>query len=435
MLSSQERRHADWARHLLLLGGLLALMREAVCQDLRERVEAAGVRCMAEVEGGASGPAFVGCIDREVDVGHHNRQYFEFIRNFSCAQDDLGTPPERRTVVTVPVGYDACEAAAAVPSKPGGGGDVQSPHQDFDYLPGVLPAGNDIVQEADMDVQQAAQRCTELADCKGFTYQSKSPFESKATMFFKSSAYGYRPDPKWHTMLRKKDETCTVRDPGVVEEMRSFHVDIIREEPLVAMVRGFATAAECDELVAAGGAWEGMSRAYTSSGGFSQERRSYSSNIYPPLNDPQDGITRLTALMFAVTRNLTGYVVYPQGQEPVNAVLYKIIGDEYRPHCDGDCAGSEHQPGERIATSILYCRAAEKGGQTSFTESALKVVPAEGDMLLFAYRYPDGKMTRAEAEHSGCPLRAGKKWIATQWYREGVSELWNWEAANQQSRF
>jgi hypothetical protein len=139
-------------------------------------------------------------------------------------------------------------------------------------------------------------------------------------------------------------------------------------------------------------------------------------------------------------------------------VVYKEAGDEYRPHCDGECYGAPYKLGKRVATSINYCEVADSGGQTSFTQSAIKVVPSAHDLLLFAYKLPSssgvGNRTRATpasvaeataaaaqatqaaqavamdngfTEHSGCPLRSGRKWIATQWYREGVSVLRPWE--------
>ena len=84
--------------------------------------------------------------------------------------------------------------------------------------------------------------------------------------------------------------------------------------------------------------------------------------------------------------------------------------------------------GRRIASSLTYCRVADRGGFTTFTQAGLKVVPKRGQMLLFGYKlngspYMDDGLT----EHSGCPLREGSKWVATQWYREGVSEERGWE--------
>ncbi len=86
-----------------------------------------------------------------------------------------------------------------------------------------------------------------------------------------------------------------------------------------------------------------------------------------------------------------------------------------------------------VATAILYCHPARRGGHTTFTRGALKVVPRPGDLLLFVYKLPDGRADGGLTEHSGCPVRAGRrKWIATQWFREGISldEPWHrWEAA------
>jgi hypothetical protein len=35
-------------------------------------------------------------------------------------------------------------------------------------------------------------------------------------------------------------------------------------------------------------------------------------------------------------------------QEPVNAVYYKDNGDQYRPHCDGECSGGRCFLGTRL---------------------------------------------------------------------------------------
>ena len=117
-------------------------------------------------------------------------------------------------------------------------------------------------------------------------------------------------------------------------------------------------------------------------------------------------------------------------QEPVNAVYYKDYDDQYSAHCDGECAGGRYQEGRRIATSLTYCEVAVRGGDTLFTRSGLKVSPQPGQMLFFGYKMFDqhGKprMDTGQTEHTGCPLREGRKWIATMWFREGVNATRDW---------
>lgn len=124
------------------------------------------------------------------------------------------------------------------------------------------------------------------------------------------------------------------------------------------------------------------------------------------------------------------------GQEPVNAVYYKDYDDQYRAHCDGECHGGRWREGQRIASALTYCQTAEEGGYTLFTRAGLKVVPRRRSMLFFGYKInpasPGGlpSMDAGLTEHSGCPLRRGTKWIATMWFREGVTPEKDWQAMN-----
>jgi len=204
-----------------------------------------------------------------------------------------------------------------------------------------------------------------------------------------------------------------------------LRVSIIREQPLIALVHSFASKFECEALQRLAGNLENMSFSHASGVNSGHYRRSYSQNIYPA--SISDRVyARFSARMFDVTRTLTSYPVFPSGQEPLNVALYRDVGDEYRPHCDGQCGGGPYKPGERIATSIVYCRVADKGGQTTFTVNNLKVLPETGDMLIFGYLL-NGRMAGPEVEHSGCPVRRGQKWIATQWYREVPPDGRHWE--------
>ena len=72
---------------------------------------------------------------------------------------------------------------------------------------------------------------------------------------------------------------------------------------------------------------------------------------------------------------------------------------------------------------------ASEGGGTLFTRSGIKVAPKPRQMLFFGYKLGNDTllMDDGHTEHSGCPLRAGSKWIATMWYREGLTPTNNWE--------
>jgi hypothetical protein len=150
----------------------------------------------------------------------------------------------------------------------------------------------------------------------------------------------------------------------------------------VAVVLNFATDQECEELVKAGGSNQDMRHAIEGgankrgAGAPSLYCRSYSFSIHVDHEDRTNIITHFTKRMFAFVRCVTGYKVYSPGQEPINAVLYKNVGDENRPHCNGSCEGQWYVLGERVAMSIVYCDVPKvdgkpEGGQMSFMRSGL----------------------------------------------------------------
>ena len=125
-------------------------------------------------------------------------------------------------------------------------------------------------------------------------------------------------------------------------------------------------------------------------GSASSYRQSYSVNMFPDFDDESDPVTAVSRRKFAFARDVAEYTELEEndGQEPLNAVYYFNDGDQYRPHCDGECHGGAYSRGRRIATSLTYCAVADKGGYTMFTRSGLKVVPQKGSMLFFGYKVP-----------------------------------------------
>eukprot|EP01038_Epipyxis_sp_PR26KG_P010977 gene10977-14745_t len=121
----------------------------------------------------------------------------------------------------------------------------------------------------------------------------------------------------------------------------------------------------------------------------------------------------------------TDYDLSPDGQEDFTTIQYNP-SDEYVNHCDGQCDGKMHTQYGRIGTAVLYCKAAKRGGATSFTKADVFVNGKPGSASFFTYRGPDGLMDDGYTEHSGCPVFDGEKWISVIWFRGGVDATHPW---------
>ena len=156
----------------------------------------------------------------------------------------------------------------------------------------------------------------------GFTFNSQSQ-EGTHTMYFKTSAAGFARAPEWHSYRVVKTGVC------LASEKQSYTVNIIRESPLIAQIDDFASEEDCEHMYTVAGPEMGPAHVGgAGSAGASSYRRSFSSNMNPDLDDPSDLLTQLAQRQFSFVRHITGYGVTAPGQEPVNAVLYKVTRAE-----------------------------------------------------------------------------------------------------------
>lgn len=153
----------------------------------------------------------------------------------------------------------------------------------------------------------------------------------------------------------------------------------------------------------------------------SESRKAQQARYSPELNDTNaESLTLLLDRLYTITNSITGFNMHPDGQEGFMVIQYGK-NDQYTPHCDGLCDGTKYKKGGRVATAILYCKVAEVGGGTTFTQSDIFLKPSKGMVTFFSYKGPDGTMDDGLTRHSGCPVIEGEKWITTAWMREGVS--------------
>ena len=200
-------------------------------------------------------------------------------------------------------------------------------------------------------------------------------------------------------------------------------IDVIAEDPIVAVVKAFASRDECAtmQLLAARG---GARRRTPQEGAWSHD-------------DPSTGFRRRLGLTYdwdlvgdetlpaalldraaAVAEAFDISVPIGTFQEPLNLVEYDQF-DFYEPHCDVSCERSGSRPGGRVATLLLVCEAPTLGGATAFPRhrgKALTLRPGAGDAVFFAY----DKNAR-ESLHAGCPVRGGVKRVVSIFLRDGVT--------------
>ena len=102
-------------------------------------------------------------------------------------------------------------------------------------------------------------------------------------------------------------------------------------------------------------------------------------------------------------------------------VLRYQRGNEYQPHYDyfdPSQPGTPHllrRGGQRVATFVIYLNTPEQGGATTFPDVGLDIAPRQGHAVFFSYPRPHPS---TRSLHGGAPVRAGEKWIATNWLRE-----------------
>jgi prolyl 4-hydroxylase len=130
-----------------------------------------------------------------------------------------------------------------------------------------------------------------------------------------------------------------------------------------------------------------------------------------------------TPLVAGIERRIAELVRWPlENGEGLQILRYRP-GAEYRPHHDyfdpvhPGTARILQRGGQRVGTVVMYLNTPEAGGATTFPEVGLEVAPVRGNAVFFSY---DRAHPATKTLHGGAPVRAGEKWVATKWLRQGV---------------
>jgi prolyl 4-hydroxylase len=107
--------------------------------------------------------------------------------------------------------------------------------------------------------------------------------------------------------------------------------------------------------------------------------------------------------------------------ETIQGQRYRV-GEEYSHHRDYFREERPHwqqerrRGGQRSWTAMIYLNVVEAGGETEFPDLGLTVTPEPGLLLAWNNMDRHGRPNR-RTRHAALPVRAGEKYVITQWYR------------------
>lgn len=107
------------------------------------------------------------------------------------------------------------------------------------------------------------------------------------------------------------------------------------------------------------------------------------------------------------------------GQGEALTVLRYRPGQQFRLHSDA----LPNVRNQRVKTVLVYLNDDFCGGQTTFPDHDVVIVPQAGDAIIFDNTDTAGRPL-SRARHAGEPVTRGTKWLATRWIRARPFDVW-----------
>lgn len=187
---------------------------------------------------------------------------------------------------------------------------------------------------------------------------------------------------------------------------------VLSRNPIVHAVPGFASAAECQWLIAAAGPRLDRAGVYNAASGVDPGR----TNESAPFN-----FTNGDLIVEVIRQRIANQLGAPLGCLEMSQVLHYGVGQEFVLHCDfldpQAMRDEIARNGQRVATVLVYLNAEFEGGQTSFPQLRIEHRGGTGDALIFGNVDPAGRPD-PRSQHAGCPPTSGEKWVFSQWVRD-----------------
>ena len=214
--------------------------------------------------------------------------------------------------------------------------------------------------------------------------------------------------------LDQAGRACVLADGSDPLRARGQAWSWLSARPKVASCREFATREECAHLMNKVANSLTLPHEYRTgrSANDDAELASFSGSGRPLGAMHADPVVRM------LERRLATMSDWPvTALEPCSIVRYQP-GEEYRLHVDYftaeqiaiNCTQRSDFSGQRIATFLLYLRAADAGGETEYPDANL-VVQGEAGMAVLHFNAAADGTPDVSSRHIGQPVRAGEKWL------------------------
>lgn len=181
--------------------------------------------------------------------------------------------------------------------------------------------------------------------------------------------------------------------------------------PIVHAIPGFASAAECQWLVASAEPRLKRAGVYNNPTGVDPGR----TNEFAAFNFANSDI-----VVELIRNRIAGQIRAPLACLEMAQVLHYDVGQEFVLHCDfldpRSMRDEIARNGQRVATILIYLNEDFEGGQTSFPRLGLNHRGRTGDALVFGSVDGAGNPD-PRTQHAGCPPTRGEKWLFSQWVR------------------
>ncbi|PLQ00084.1 2OG-Fe(II) oxygenase [Cupriavidus pauculus] len=197
---------------------------------------------------------------------------------------------------------------------------------------------------------------------------------------------------------------------------REVHVLSRTDKPVVAVLEGVLSHAECDALVAA-------ARPRLAPSTIVDPRTG--EHVVSPDRSSQGMFFRLaeSALLATIDARVSALMQLPMEHGEGLQVLQYRPGAQSQPHFDflmpnnPANQASIARSGQRVSTMVIYLNDVAEGGETVFPEIGLMVVPRKGNAVYFEYCDSNGTLD-GKTLHAAAPVAQGEKWVATKWMRQ-----------------